>query len=735
MILPEIKGIITKELITDKPLINIADYFRDVPGTVFLLGGKSGSASDYNILGLKPWLSISSKGTKIRLYPQMQEIDADPFDILKIMLRKYHLESGFNPVNSGLFGYLSYDLCRIIEKLPCTTIDDLNLPDLYLCAPSIILVEDIKTGKILIHTIETDSENAETHDYLRKWLDLNLNKDSSERTSYSAKNLGSVFTEETYKKAVAEIKELISAGDVYQVNLSQRFEAEFKGDSFKLFKDFYSSNPASFFAYINAGDHTIVSTSPERFVSRRGAEIETRPIKGTRPRKSDIEQDEKIRLELLTSPKDDAELSMIVDLMRNDFGRVAKPGSVKVKTHKEMESYDNVHHLFSSIVAELEDGYDSVDFLKAVFPAGSITGCPKIRSMEIIDELEPVSRHIYTGSIGYIGFNDSLDLSVAIRTCVIKNEKIYFSAGGGVVFDSDPKSEYEETLHKAGTIMTALDSGTEENQKEYLMWLNGFFMPDSVPFLKISDPGANGVGFFETIYAENCKIFFLEDHLERFLKTWSQIFNNVPEIPAPAISYEEIIKRLLEKNGLMHKAARVRISVYATSESPGYFLSIQARPYVHRLVSINKRGVDTVIYDKPQTSPFGELKTTSRIFYDAAGRKAAEHGADEAIILDSEGYVLETNTANIFAIKNKKVLIPPYSNRLPGVMEKNVLKILTDWGYSISEERIKTEDLFELSSVFITNALMGAVAVLSVNGIKINSDPDFAKKLETAIRS
>lgn len=735
MILPEIKGIITKELITDKPLIEIAGCFRDIAGTVFLLGSKSGSASEYNILGLKPWLSISSKERRIRLYPHMQEIDADPFDILKIILKKYRSESDFNPLNSGLFGYFAYDLCRILENIPNTAMDDLNLPDLYLCTPSIILVEDIKTGKILIHTIEIDSENAETHEYLRKWFDSNLKNNFSARESFSAKNMKSAFTAETYKKAVSEIKELISAGDVYQVNLSQRFEAEFKGDSFKLFKDFYSSNPASFFAYINVGDHTIVSTSPERFVSRRGAEIETRPIKGTRPRKSDIEQDEKIRLDLLTSPKDDAELSMIVDLMRNDFGRVAKPGSVKVKTHKEMESYENVHHLFSSIVAELEHGYDSVDFLKAVFPAGSITGCPKIRSMEIIDEIEPVSRHIYTGSIGYFGFNDSLDLSVAIRTCVIKNEKIYFSAGGGVVFDSDPKSEYEETLHKAETIMKALGSGNNKTEKDYLMWLNGFFMPDSVPFLRISDPGTNGVGFFETIYAENGKIFFLEDHLKRFLKTWNQIFNHAPETPAPVISYEEIIIRLLEKNGLMQKAARVRISVYATSESPGYFLSILARPYIQRLVSINKRGVDTIILDKPQTSPFAELKTISRIFYDAAGKKAAEQGADEAIMLDSEGYVLETNTANIFAIKNKKVLIPPYSNRLPGVMEKNVLKILTDWGYSISEERFKPEDLIELSSIFITNALMGAVAVLSVNGIKINSDPDFAKKLETAIRS
>lgn len=733
MISPEIKKIHSAELETKKKLVDIAGCFRNVPGTVFLLGGKTGGASEHNILGLKPWLVFSSKGNRINLSPGYEGIEADPFFFLKTILEKYKTLSDAAPLRSGLFGYLSYDLCRILENIPHTTMDDLVLPDIYLCAPSIILVENIKTEKIHIHTIETDSPDAEPHERLMEWLCENLKNDYSSCESYSASNMISVFNEEAYKNAVSRIKELISAGEVYQVNLSQRFEAYFKGDSFNFFKDLFKANPASFFAYINAGDHTIVSTSPERFVSRRGSYIETRPIKGTRPRKIIKEDDEKIRLDLLSSAKDDAELSMIVDLMRNDFGKVARPGTVKVKSHKEIESYPNVHHLFSTISAEIDEACDSIDFIKAVFPAGSITGCPKIRSMEVIDELEPVSRHIYTGSIGYIGFNDSIDLSVAIRTCVIKDEKIYFSAGGGVVYDSDPKSEYEETLHKAGTIMKILDSRDSKTEKEYLMWLNGFLLPDSTPFLKISDPGSNGVGFFETIYAENGRVFFLEDHVDRFLKTWPIIFNQTFKSHIPDISYGDIITSLLKKNRLMQKTARVRISAHAVSESPGYSICIIARPYTHRLVAKNKKGLDLIAYDIPRTDHFSEIKTTSRIFYDSAGKMAAENGADEAIILDNHGHVLETNTCNIILIRGKEVMIPPFSNRLAGIMEKNVLKILEDWGYSIKQDNFGIGDIYKSGGTYLTNALIGIVAVFSINGTEVSSDADFANSINIAM--
>jgi len=246
------------------------------------------------------------------------------------------------------------------------------------------------------------------------------------------------FTKSKYINAVKQIKEYIASGHVYQVNLSQRFEMNFEGSAFGLFKTLYNLNPAPFFSYINAGDHFIVSTSPERFLLQSGDRLETRPIKGTMPRGDTLKEDKKLGLELKNSKKDDAELSMIVDLLRNDLGKICKAGSVRVVEHKRLEVYKNVFHLVSIIEGVLDKDQDAVDIIKAAFPGGSITGCPKIRSMEIIDELEPHRRHIYTGSTGYISFHDTMDLSIAIRTATIVNKKIIFSVGGGIVFDSDP---------------------------------------------------------------------------------------------------------------------------------------------------------------------------------------------------------------------------------------------------------------------------------------------------------
>lgn len=776
-----IKSISTEELKTERFFSDIAGCFRDIPGTVFLYGSQtSGGSSRFNILALKPWLTVSSKGNRIKIlysgdiqadeyrrghlpeydhicennHRHEQDIYGNPFDIIGKILSEYRLPhdaviDGL-PINAGLFGYLSYDLCRQLEKLPDTVIDDLKLPDLYLCAPSIILVEEIRTGKIMIHTVETGDE---TRDTLMEWFYSSLENNFSERGFHSS-NLKSVFSRDSYIKAVNDIKEYITAGDVYQVNLSQRFEADFSGDAFCLFQELFRVNPASFYAFINAGDHVVVSTSPERFVSMRGRKIETMPIKGTRPRMAEPEEDEKMRRDLLSSPKDDAELTMIVDLMRNDFGKIAVPGSVNVNFHKKMESYQNVHHLLSCISADIDESCGMVDFLKAVFPAGSITGCPKIRSMEIIDELEPVRRHVYTGSIGYIGFNDSLDLSVAIRTCVIKDGKICFSAGGGIVSDSDPEEEYMETLHKASSIIEILgadiktsdrigdNAGCKSGDKNS-MWLNGFFVPDDTPFLKITDRGASGIGFFETVYAENGEIFFLEDHLERFFRAWDHILGNRfslsryndkayeknyrdNDAPYPDVSYADIIKILLKKNRLDIRPARVRISAHAVSEPPGYSLSITAAPYTHRLKVKGKAGLDLATFEIPHSGGFAELKTASRVFYDAACRSASLKGADEAVILDSHGNILETDTANVIAVMDKTAVIPPYSGRLAGIMEKNVIKILAEWGFSVKEETISVESLFDYDAVYLTNALMGIVSALSLNGRQLKSKASVA---------
>ena len=254
-------------------------------------------------------------------------------------------------------------------------------------------------------------------------------------------------------------REYIRQGDIYQVNLSQRFSFPFQGEFYRLLLQLFQRNPAPFYAYLNCGDFQILSTSMERFLLRQGDYLETRPIKGTRPRGRTPDEDEVMAQELMASPKEAAELSMIVDLLRNDLGRVCLGGSVKVKEHKRLEAYENVFHLVSIVTGQLRSNCRHGEIIRATFPGGSITGCPKIRAMEIIDELEPVIRHVYCGSIGYLGLHRNLDLNIAIRTAIACRGQVHFAVGGGIVYDSEEVAEYEETLHKGMTLFKVIGQG------------------------------------------------------------------------------------------------------------------------------------------------------------------------------------------------------------------------------------------------------------------------------------
>jgi para-aminobenzoate synthetase component 1 len=273
--------------------------------------------------------------------------------------------------------------------------------------------------------------------------------------------LKSNFTPEEYVKAVDRVREYIAAGDVFQVNLSQRFEADLKIPPYELYKRLRMVNPAPFASYLNFQGVTIVSSSPERFLKVQGDLVETRPIKGTRPRGRDPVEDERLAQELTHSTKDRAENVMIVDLERNDLGRVCHYGTVKVAELAILETFPTVFHLTSTVVGRLRRGKSNMDLLKAAFPGGSIIGAPKVRAMEIIDELEPTKRSVYTGSIGYLSFNADMDINIVIRTFLIKEGKAYFQVGGGIIYDSDSKAEYMETLDKAKALIQALQLAPE----------------------------------------------------------------------------------------------------------------------------------------------------------------------------------------------------------------------------------------------------------------------------------
>ena len=364
----------------------------------------------------------------------------------------------------GAVGYFSYDVARHFEKIPTIAVDDLNIPEIYIGFTDEVIVFD-HDEKIL--KIITRLKRDDNYEYGVE----RLNRLASAITSHhspvishqmTARNLKSNMTKSKFTNMVKRAKEYIREGDIFQANLSQRFEAEFEGDPWEFYKRLNEINPSPFGGYINFDDMSIVSASPERLIKINGKYIETRPIAGTRPRGKSSQNDIALSKELLLNEKERAEHIMLVDLERNDLGRVCKYGTVKVDELMILESYSHVWHIVSKVVGELKDDVKFIDILRACFPGGTITGCPKVRCMEIIEELEPVRRGIYTGSMGYIGYDGRIDLNIIIRSALVKNGKIYFYAGAGIVADSNPEKEYEETLFKAEAIMEALR--LDENQ-------------------------------------------------------------------------------------------------------------------------------------------------------------------------------------------------------------------------------------------------------------------------------
>jgi para-aminobenzoate synthetase component 1 len=386
--------------------------------------------------GSDPFLVFKSKHDRVTLEwenGKAERIKADPFIVLKDLFDKFVKDSRGkdSSFTSGAVGYFGYDMKDLLEKLPDTAKDDLALPDCILG-----FYDNIASFNKPTHS-GAGAQNG--------FFDAN-----------ALRGVKSNFTKEQYKTAVKKAKKYIKRGDVYQVNLSQRFEARLHTEPYELYLKLRDFSPAPFSSYLNFSDCNIISSSPERFLMKRGSYIETRPIKGTRPRSKDLLMDEFNRNELTKSYKDRAEHIMIVDLERNDLGRVCEYGSVRPAEFIALEEYANVFHLVSTISGRLKKDVGPIDCLTSTFPGGSITGAPKIRSMEIIEELEPVKRGIYTGAIGYISFSGDMDTSIAIRTIVTKGDRLYFHAGGGIVHDSDPEAEYTETIDKAKGMLQAI---------------------------------------------------------------------------------------------------------------------------------------------------------------------------------------------------------------------------------------------------------------------------------------
>ncbi len=458
----------------------VFSLFHHEPFAFFLDSGMDpAKLGRYSFIGYDPFLVLKSRGDVLTLLSGgcQEEQRGNPFTSLRELLGRYNLEPSGSPtpLPGGAVGYLSYDLCHFIEKVPGKAIDDLQLPECCIGFYDVVITFDHLEHKTYIASSgfpEQDESRrmkkarerlkqvkAVLEGYrcgLPRQMALDAFKQSSP-ADLSRMALHSNFTHDEYLRAVETARKYITSGEIYQVNLSQRFEGELATHPFDLYRRLRSINPAPFAAYLNQDEVTVLSASPERFLKLDGDRVETRPMKGTRPRGRSAIEDEALSRELQDSIKDRAENVMIVDLERNDLGKVCRIGTVNVSELCTLEKYATVFQLTSSVEGRLADGKDRINLLEACFPGGSITGAPKIRAMEIIDELEPTRRSIYTGSIGYLSFSGGMDLNIVIRTILVKNDKVYLQAGGGIVYDSEPEAEYQETLHKAEALFQALN--------------------------------------------------------------------------------------------------------------------------------------------------------------------------------------------------------------------------------------------------------------------------------------
>ena len=456
----------------------VAAYERIATGPFsFLLESVKGSKATarYSFVGTEPFLILRTKGQQAEIHRHGTHhiLRGSPLAFLKDLLDEFSIpkSEGLVPFSGGAVGFFSYDIVRFFERLPRLALDDLNCPDLLFMFTDTVIAFDHEEKTIQIiytpprsHLLQTDrkallekglSKIARIEQQLAGPIQRRLPQYQFNNSTIAA-HPDSNFTKEQYLKMVLRCKEYIAAGDIYQANLSQRFSVPFDQDPWLLYKVLRQINPSPFAGFLQMEDLYLISASPERLIRLQGDLLETRPIAGTRPRGKNPIEDREMRMELLSNEKERAEHLMLVDLERNDLGKVCRYGSVRVNELMVTERYSHVMHMVSNIRGELSPGKRSLDVIRAVFPGGTITGVPKVRCMEIIEELEPVVRGPYTGSFGYISFTDELDLNLIIRTFVIKNGRAYIQVGAGIVADSEPEREYKETLYKAEALLRTL---------------------------------------------------------------------------------------------------------------------------------------------------------------------------------------------------------------------------------------------------------------------------------------
>ncbi|MBI5047569.1 MAG: aminodeoxychorismate synthase component I [Deltaproteobacteria bacterium] len=463
--------------------MNPIDVFRKLYSQPYSFFLDSCGLSRYSFAGANPFVLLKAYDNKVEINKDStcRILAGSIFSALTSLLNEFNpfpppFSKGWNkeefgfPFQCGAVGYFGYELKNQLERLPEKRTAEPNIPDCILGLYDTIFAYDHKINKGYVIASALPEKGSSIKKLLAKEKinqffrglgacsrDMGTaNREQQLEHPNPITCIKSNFTKDDYMNAIKQAQSYIASGDIYQANLSQRLTMDFHGDHLLFYSKLRKINPAQFGAFLNYGEFQVISNSPERLFKLNNGIAETCPIKGTRPRGKNTKEDKIFIKELKQSRKELAEHIMIVDLERNDLGKICEYGSIEVRPLQKIDTYATLHHMMSTVKGKIKNGITPVDCIKSVFPGGSVTGAPKIRAMEIIEELEPVPRGIYTGAIGYMDFCGNMDLSMAIRTAVLKDNRLYLNVGGGIVADSNPEEEYEETMLKANAFFKAI---------------------------------------------------------------------------------------------------------------------------------------------------------------------------------------------------------------------------------------------------------------------------------------
>ncbi len=433
---------------------------------------ESGQRGNYTIVGLEPEAVLKGKDGKLTISRNgtVTTVEGDVLSSMKTFMGQFDEAPlpGLPDFQGGASGFLSYDYVREIEELPSVSTDDLKTPDLYFAVYRDVFVYDYHEKRLYLIARADTRQKAEEKAaaYKTMWMDVPsaLETENGPETLPADHSLSVSMDEAAFMDAVEAVQEYIRSGDVFQVNLSVRQTQPLSTEPLAIYEELRKLNPSPYMGYLHFPEFQLVSGSPELLVKKKGSSVSTRPIAGTRSRGKTEEEDYSLASELINNEKERAEHVMLVDLERNDLGKVCRYGTVAVDEFMTIERYSHVMHIVSNVTGELSGGYDGYDLIRAAFPGGTITGAPKVRTMEIIEELEPVRRGVYTGSIGWIGFSGDLEMNITIRTLIAKDGQAHVQAGAGIVIDSNPKHEYKESLKKAKALWAAKQQSEQQER-------------------------------------------------------------------------------------------------------------------------------------------------------------------------------------------------------------------------------------------------------------------------------